>query len=141
MAISNPARAGRRVLALLPLFVLAGCASTLDLQTPKLSVVSLKVQSADLFSQRLQVRLRVMNPNSRELPIKAIKYRIEVNDTALAEGLADTPFVVPANGESEFELPVTANLASLLPKLLSRSSDALDYRLVGDVSLSSGFLR
>jgi LEA14-like dessication related protein len=83
-----------------------------------------------------------VNPNAREIPVKAIKYRIEVSESALAEGLVDTPFVVPANGESEFELPITANLASLLPKLLSRgSSEAIDYRLVGDVSLSSGFLR
>jgi LEA14-like dessication related protein len=141
MDIRSAAAGARNGLALLALVTLAGCASALDLQTPKLTLVSLKVQSADLFSQRLQVRLRVENPNARELPIKAIKYRIEVNETPLADGLADTPFVVPANGESEFELPVTANLASVLPKLLSRSSSAIDYRLVGDVSLSSGFLR
>jgi LEA14-like dessication related protein len=134
-------RAGRG-LAFLPLPVLSGCASTLDLEPPKLSVVSMKVQSADLFSQRLNVRMRVMNPNARELPIKAIKYRIEVSGTELAQGLADIPFVVPAQGEADFDLPVTANLASLLPKLLSgRGSGTLDYRLVGDVSLSSGFLR
>ena len=134
-------RAGRG-LAFLPLLVLSGCASTLDLEPPKLSVVSMKMQSADLFSQRLNVRMRVMNPNARELPIKAIKYRIEVNGTELAQGLADIPFVVPAQGEADFDLPVTANLASLLPKLLSgHGSGTLDYRLVGDVSLSSGFLR
>jgi LEA14-like dessication related protein len=134
-------RAGRGV-ALLPLLALASCASTLDLQPPQLSVVSMKVQSADLFSQRVNVRMRVTNPNARELPVKAIKYRIEVNGTEFAEGLADTPFVVPAQGEADFDLPITANLASVLPKLLtSRSSGTLDYRLVGDVSLSSGFLR
>ncbi len=103
----------------------------------------MKVQSADLFSQRVNVRMRVMNPNARELPVKAIKYRIEVNGMELAQGLADMPFVVPAQGEADFDLPVTANLASVLPKLLSGrgSTDTLDYRLVGDVSLSSGFLR
>jgi len=134
-------RAGRG-LALVPLLALAGCASTLDLTPPKLSVVSMKVVSADLFSQRVNVRMRVMNPNARELPVKAIKYRIEINGTELAQGLADTPFVVPAQGEADFDLPITANLASVLPKLLSgRGSDTLDYRLVGDVSLASGFLR
>ena len=135
-------RAGLGLL-LLPLLGLSACASTLDLEPPKLSVVSMKVQSADLFSQRLNVRMRVMNPNARELPVKAIKYRIEVNGTELAQGVADTPFVVPAQGEADFDLPVSANLASVLPKLLSGrgSSETLDYRLVGDVSLSTGFLR
>jgi LEA14-like dessication related protein len=134
-------RTGRGI-ALLPLLLLAGCASTLDLTPPQLSVVSMKVQSADLFSQRVNVRMRVMNPNARELPVKAIKYRIEVNGMEFAQGLADTPFLVPAQGEADFDLPITANLASVLPKLLSsRGPDTLEYRLVGDVSLSSGFLR
>jgi LEA14-like dessication related protein len=135
----------RRVPAglLLSAMLLAGCASTLQLEAPKLSVISMKMQSADIFSQRLQVRMRVQNPNARELPIKGLRYRIEVNDAELAEGLTDTPFVVPAMGEAEFDVQLTANLAGALTKYLSRrgSSDTLDYRLVGDVSLSSGFLR
>jgi LEA14-like dessication related protein len=121
----------------------AGCASQFKFEAPKLSVVSMKVQSADIFSQRLQVRMRVQNPNDRELPVKGISYRIEVNDSELAQGLADAPFVVPAMGEAEFDVQVTANLASALSQLLSRrgSSDTIEYRLVGNVALSSGFLR
>jgi LEA14-like dessication related protein len=123
--------------------LLCGCASIQNLEPPKLSMVSLKMQSADIFSQRLQVRMRVMNPNSRELPIKGITYRIEVNDVQLGEGATDTSFVVPAMGEAEFDMTVTANLASSLAKFLARGSkpEALDYRLVGSVALSSGFLR
>jgi LEA14-like dessication related protein len=129
--------------AALAVLMLAGCASTLDLEPPKLSLVSLKVQSADLFSQRLLVRMRVMNPNARELPIKGISYRIEVNESELAQGEASAPFVVPAQGEADFDVQVTANLASALAKLMSRrgSAESLEYRLVGDVTLSSGFLR
>jgi LEA14-like dessication related protein len=101
------------------------------------------MQSADIFSQRLQVRMRVLNPNTRELPIKGIEYRIEVNDAELAQGLTDTPFVVPAMGEAEFDVQVTANLAGALARFLSRKSgqETLDYRLIGSVALSSGFLR
>jgi LEA14-like dessication related protein len=119
----------------------AGCTS-LQFETPQLSVVSMKVQSADLFSQKLQVRMRVQNPNSRELPVKGITYRIEVNDSELAQGLTDKPFIVPAMGEAEFDVQVTANLATALSQLLARgSSNTINYRLIGDVSLSSGFLR
>lgn len=136
MGIRNFALAGA-------LLLLAGCASTLKLEAPKLSVVSMKMQSADIFSQRLQVRMRVQNPNDRELPVKGISYRIEVNDSELAQGLTNSPFVVPALGEAEFDVQVTANLASALSQILSRrgSSDTLEYRLVGNVALSSGFLR
>ena len=122
---------------------LAGCAALPKFESPKLSVVTLKMQGGDFFSQRLQVRMRVQNPNDRELPVKGISYRIEVNDSELAQGLADAPFVVPAMGEAEFDVQVTANLASALSQLLSRrgSSDTIEYRLVGNVALSSGFLR
>ena len=64
----------------------AGCAALPKLEAPKLSVVSMKMQSGDIFSQRVLVRMRVFNPNTRELPIKGITYRIEVNDAELGNG-------------------------------------------------------
>jgi LEA14-like dessication related protein len=137
-------RIAPRYAALLSILLLfAGCASTFKLEAPQLSVVSMNLQSADIFSQRLLVRMRVLNPNARELPVKGITYRIEVDGAELAQGLADTPFVVPAMGEAEFDVQVTANLATALSQMLGRkgSRDTLDYRLVGSVSLSSGFLR
>jgi LEA14-like dessication related protein len=131
------------VAALLCTLLSGACSVLPDLQAPKLSVMSLKMQSADIFSQRLQVRMRVLNPNTRELPIKGISYRIEVNDAELAQGMTDAAFVVPAMGEAEFDVQVTANLAGALARLLARggSSETIEYRLVGSVALSSGFLR
>jgi len=122
---------------------IAGCAALPKFAAPKLSLVSLKMQSADIFSQRLLVRMRVLNPNERALPIKGITYRIEVNDSEIAQGASNTPFEVPALGEAEFDVQVTANLAGALANFLSRrgSQDSLEYRLIGDVALSSGFLR
>ncbi len=121
----------------------AGCATT-NLEPPQLSVVSVKMQSADLFSQKLLVRMRVVNPNQRVLPIKGISYRIEVAESELANGASDAPFEVPAMGEAEFDVQVNANLASTLLKVYGRGGSApkkLDYRLVGKVALSSGLLR
>jgi len=131
------------LVALVFLPLLGGCAAVPKLEAPKLSVIALKMQGGDFFSQKLLVRMRVVNPNDRELPIKGITYRLEVNDAELGNGNTTAPFTVPAMGEAEFDMQITANLAGALGKLLSRrnSSEALDYRLVGDVSLSSGFLR
>lgn len=140
MAIRDGLRAG--CAALLGGLLLSGCASTLKLEAPKVSVVAMKVQSADIFSQRLQIRMRVQNPNDRELPIKGITYRIEVDDAELGQGQTDAAFVVPAMGEAEFDMQFTANLAGALSRLLGRKgADTIDYRLRGEVALSSGFLR
>jgi LEA14-like dessication related protein len=135
---------GRRfaILALTCAPWFAGCALLPKFESPKLSVVSLKIQGGDIFSQRLQVRMRVFNPNARELPVSGITYRIEVNDAELGNGSTAAPFTVPAMGEVEFDMQISANLAGALAKLLSRrDSTTLAYRLVGDVNLASGFLR
>ena len=131
------------LMALVCVALLGACSALPKFEAPKLSVVSLKMQGGDFFSQRLQVRMRVFNPNDRELPIKGIAYRLEVSDTEIGNGSTAAPFTVPAMGEAEFDMQITANLAGALGKLLSRknSSDPLDYRLVGDVKLSSGILR
>src|SRR5262252_379602 len=105
-----------RLTWLASLLFFTGC-STLKLEAPKLDVVSMKVQSADIFSQRMVVRMRVQNPNDRELPIKSISYTIEVNNAEFAQGLSDTPFVVPSMGEAEFDVQVTTNLANALTQL------------------------
>jgi LEA14-like dessication related protein len=139
----HPAVRRLMVLALACAPWLAGCAVLPKYEAPKLSVVSLKMQSGDIFSQRLQVRMRVFNPNARELPVTGITYRIEVNDAELGQGATSAPFTVPSMGEVEFDMQITANLAGAVAKLLSRrnSSEELAYRLVGDVNLASGFLR
>src|SRR5687768_249313 len=109
---------GARRLALITLasltllsFVGGGCAMVPQLEAPKLSVVSLKMQGGDIFSQHVLVRMRVFNPNSRELPIKGLTYSIEVNDAELGNGASAAPFTVPAMGEAEFDMQITANLA------------------------------
>jgi LEA14-like dessication related protein len=138
---------GSTLLALvgLPLLTLVGggCAIVPKLEAPKLSVVSLQLQGGDIFSQRVLVRMRVFNPNARELPIDGLTYTIEVNDAELGNGGTAAPFTVPAMGEAEFDMQFTANLAGALARLLTRrnSSETLDYRLRGNVALSSGFLR
>ena len=138
------ARIRRALCVSVLLGLLAGCASTASLEPPRLSVVTMKLQSADLFSQRLMVRMRVTNPNDRELPVKGLSYRIEVDEAELAHGASNAPFTVPALGEAEFDVLLTANLAPTLMKFLGRGGSTpkkLDYRLIGKVSLASGLVR
>ncbi|MCB1625410.1 MAG: LEA type 2 family protein [Pseudomonadales bacterium] len=127
--------------------LLAGCASYAHLETPRLSIINVAVQKSDLFEQRLLVRLRVQNPNDRDLPIKGISYRLELAGEDFAQGVSGSPFNVPAFGEAEFDMSVTANMATALLRMLARgggsdnSMESLDYRMIGKVSLSSGLLR
>lgn len=134
--------------ALVLSFLLPGlfaCSSLVPkLETPTLSIVNVEMLKSDVWEQRMKVRLRVQNPNDRSLPIKGLSYALEVADEPLAQGVSGDSFVVPALGEAEFDMNVTANMAGALVKLLGRGSsvgDEVDYRIKGKISLSEGFLR
>jgi LEA14-like dessication related protein len=147
-----PSRTIRAALArsALPLAValLGGCALFApQLEPPKLSVVGVELVKGDLFEQRLRARVRVQNPNDRELAVKGLTYTIEVGGEEFGRGMSGSSFVVPGGGEAEFDMMVTANMAGTLLRFASRAQqgevhpDAIDYRIVGKVSLASGVLR
>lgn len=133
-----------RRLTLIALLALAGCSSLLPkLEAPRLSIVKVELLKSDLLQQQLRVRMRVQNPNDRTLPVRSIEYSIEVAGEEFAHGDSDRNFVVPALGETEFDVNVTVNAASLLLRLAGGGgrNRELNYRLVGTVKLSSGLLR
>ena len=139
----------RRAPALLAFAVLValvlGAACTANLQKPELTVAGVDLVSASLFEQRLKVRVHVHNPNDRTLPVKSLDYTLEVMGQQAASGRSDTAFVVPAQGDAEFDMGVTTNLAATVLQLLSRGpnsrSQEVPYRISGKVQLSEGFLR
>jgi LEA14-like dessication related protein len=120
----------------MPVVVLiAGCALAPDLEAPRLSLVQVSMTSADIFSQQFRVRMHVQNPNDRELPIRGIDYKLFLEGDAFAEGVADQPFVVPALGETEFDMTVRTNFVSGLGRLVSRLNgrQQMNYLIEGKV--------
>lgn len=114
------------------------------LEKPKLSVVNVELQKSDLWEQRLKVRMRVENPNDRAIPVKGLTVTLDVQDQEVAHGVSGASFVVPALGEAEFDMNMTANMAGALLKLLgagNQLSDSVDYRITGKLSLSQGLFR
>jgi LEA14-like dessication related protein len=124
--------------------MLSACVST-KLKAPKLSIVNVGMVSADVFNQQFRIRLHVQNPNDRELPIKAIEYELFLQGDSFAEGVSDQPFVVPAQGDAEFDTVVRTNFMSsvgrLLSKLNANEAGMVQYTFVGHVQLTKGMLR
>jgi LEA14-like dessication related protein len=123
--------------------LLAGCSALLPkLEPPQLSVVSVELIKADLLQQQLRVRMKVVNPNDRALPVRGITYTVEVGGEELAHGDSDRDFTVPALGDLEFDVNVHANAAPVLLKYaLGGRRDAVDYRIAGKVQLAAGLVR
>jgi LEA14-like dessication related protein len=123
---------------------LAGCAGIpRNLQTPEVSFVGLRSVEASVFEQKLEVRRKVRNPNDIELPVNGLEVDIELAGEPFARGISAREFVVPALGEAEFDMNVTANAAPALLRIAGgdRKSREIDYRLKGKLSTRIGMLR
>lgn len=137
---------GRILLAALVMAVLPAC-STLgpQIEAPRLSVVDVGMMSADIFSQQFRVRMRVQNPNDREIPVRGIDYELFLQGDSFAEGVSNQPFVVPALGEQEFDMTVRTNFVSSIGRLLSRlegrEGTQVDYTITGRVAVDLPFVR
>lgn len=135
----------RRLALLLPLLLITACAGFgTKIEKPRLSLVGVQMLDSSLFEQRLQVRMRVINPNDMDIPVKGLHVKVELAGEDIATGVSARSFTVPRFGEAEFDMMVTANAATTLIKLATRGGlkkEAIDYRISGSLSTSLGFLR
>lgn len=122
--------------------LLGACAST-RLQKPDLQVLDVNLLGGNLLQQQLRVRLKVINPNDRELQVRGVNYELELDGDRFAHGSTVNSFVVPALGEAEFDVDVSANMAGALLNVFGRGSkvNEVEYRILGKVHLASGFVR
>ena len=99
--------------------------------------------SADIFNQQFLVRLHVQNPNDRDLPVRGIDYKLFLQGDSFAEGVSTKPFVVPALGETEFDMTVRTNFVSGVGRLLTRlnGKNQVDYVLEGKVLTDLGMVK
>jgi LEA14-like dessication related protein len=122
------------------LISLAGCALTPKLEAPQLTLVSVSMTSADIFNQQFMVRMHVQNPNDRDIPVNGLDYELFLEGDSFAEGVTTKAFVIPAMGETEFDLPIRTNFVSSLGRLVSRlqGRKQVQYVLEGKVLTDIG---
>jgi len=133
-----------RLCMLLALAATAGCSAFgPKLETPRLTLLSVGMTSADVFNQHFLVRMHVTNPNDRDLPIKFIEYQLFLQGDSFAKGTSSRPFVIPALGETEFDLTVRTHFVSSVGRLLSRlhGSQQVEYVIEGTVHADRGLVR
>jgi len=142
------ARKLRWLIAMAAALLLSACAAMGPrLTAPELSLAGVELVRGDLFEQRLKVRLRVNNPNDLAIGVKSVTYVIELGGEELGHGISSSSFQVPARGEAEFDMLVTANLASALLRLVDgarasgRVPNEVDYRVRGQVRLERGVVK
>lgn len=127
----------KRMATLILAAVLCGCAT---LQSPRVSLVDLRIVSLTLFEQRYALQIRIQNPNPVALPITGMNFRLDVNDTELGNGVSNQAMTVPAYGDAVMQIKLVSNLARILDQMRSLeggNAQNLRYRLVGDVRIAN----
>lgn len=134
-----------RLLLILTLLITGSSCSALrpKLEAPRLALVHVAMMSADIFNQQFLVRVNVQNPNDRDLSIKGLDYKLFLEGDSFAEGLTNKPFVIPANGETDFDMTVRTNFVSGIGRLISRLNgrQQVNYTVEGKLLTDIRFLK
>jgi len=132
---------------LVPLIAIAlglvGCAS---LDPPHVTLANVETLESQGLEERMQLTLRVQNPNEKPIVYNGIYVQLDVFDRSLASGESNASGTVPPFGETEIKVPVTISLMDVVSGamgLLSRKSlDKVSYEMRGKLNdTTSGALR
>lgn len=107
-------------------------------EKPSVSVVGVEMQGGNILQQNFLVTLKIHNPNTVALPVKGLTADLRVNGEEIASGTGAHPVTVPALGDANFDLSISANVGLAILKLsqhADRHAEALTYDLTGVVSL------
>ena len=121
-------------LSLLSLFTaLGGCAGLqLGMKKPEVSVANIRLLDGNLLEQRFLLTLRVMNPNTSEIAIEGLTFKVDLNGQPFAKGVGNQPVVVPRLGEAMVEVTATTGLGGLLRQFKAfKGREKVDYRISG----------
>ncbi len=120
------------------LWVLAGtmgCATGFkDLKEPKVKIQRVKVAEASLQGANLIFNLKVDNPNSRELAVNGVRYKIKVNGRDFADEFVDQKMEVAAHNNTIISLPLRLKYSEVFDSVSDLFRHRfLDYQVSGSV--------
>lgn len=117
-AVLSHARWYRLLLAGMTLFVLGGCAGLGGRDPLNIHLVGLDPLPGEGLEMRFALKLRVQNPNDRELPYEGVAVELRVNNRPLASGVSDQRGSVPRFGETLLVVPVSISAFSAVRQAL-----------------------
>jgi LEA14-like dessication related protein len=141
--MNRAAPVARRHAALaLGIALLCGCASLLPkLEAPRVTLLAVTLDAVGPDRQHLGLRLHAENPNARAIAVESIEVTLELSGERVASGATTAAFSLPAQGATDFDVGVTADLNEALRLVAAAMGHhSVDYRLYGTAHLRGGLL-
>ena len=125
--------------AILGLFLLAACTNfTKDSLPPTFSLVSINVVESTLFEQKLEIGLRVKNPNDHSINVRGANALMEINSIPFADGFINEGKRIDSYSDEVFTITATTNLARILKQIGKIAETGIvDYSLSGGLKLDN----
>lgn len=124
--------------AILAGIALVGC-TTLPFQARKVNVslADVSITKVGIVEQVYALKLRVQNADSTPLNIAGLAYAVEINGRNFAKGVNPKSVVIPAFGETLFEVEAVSSISTMIEQVVRLNRDrpkAWRYRLTGHLN-------
>lgn len=132
MTISTKGR-----LMLFALTLLVGACSGLKPKAPEVSVAGIELRELGASEQRIGIKLKLRNPNARDIPIEALSFDVELNGEHFARGNSDAAVTLPGSGEAMMDVSAITTLSVLLHQIgemQGSGRELVPYVIRGQVS-------
>lgn len=128
---------------------LAACASLKRPDPPQVTLVGIEPSTSGAsedLEARMQLKLRVQNPNDAPIEYNGIYVELDVQNKSLASGVSNQSGTVPPFGEAVIGVPVEVSYLGIAGEamglLSGKSFDKVSYEMRGKLSsTTSGTLR
>jgi LEA14-like dessication related protein len=113
-------------------------------EPPTVRVVAVELRGGNLLQQHFAVKLNVQNPNNQALPVRELTFALKVEGMDFASGSSEQAFSVPALGDADFGMDISANLALALLQLADKRrqhASSLAYELSGTARIDLPFTK
>jgi len=133
---------GAKIAGLISVVTVAGCASWfMKGEPPDVLVTNVTPLESSAFEQRLQVDLRIRNPNDFDLHVTGIDFKLDLNGKRLARGLSNKELTVPRLSDAVLTVQTSASTFDIVRQVLAVSQkQELSYDISGVLHTQDGRL-